>query len=341
MIAKYELKDIPIANIKPSEDNPRRTFNQDRLKELAESIKNVDLLEEISVRSTNNGDYEIINGERRYRAEKSIGATTLRAKVYHVDALTAQEMRLTELSQMEQVDQVEIENAVYFYWIAKERPVYRELVATTGFSETTISKFILAGKDRFPRDGGSDERIEETLEVTAGDLQTLRAIKDTKPLVYKYYLQARANETITGERLRELVKEAVEIDGDTVEKIKHNKTKRKTAQELEISQEEEELKEHCEPLLEEVLGEKPKVEYDVLNAVSINDAKDLDRWEDERAMADALLDANVKVAATVKWNLVEDIQNEEIRNKCVSYVATINRISGNFLKDAGFSEIDG
>lgn len=339
MTAKYELLEIPMDKIYPSKDNPRRTFNEDRLKELAESIKNVDLLEEISVRSTGNGDYEIINGERRFRAETLVGAKTLRVKVYHVDELTAQEMRLTELSQMEQVDQVEIENAVYFYWKAKGEPIYKELEAMTGFNEKTIGHYIRAGQERFESSAPSFQA--ETLEVSAGDLSALRPIKDTKPHVYQAYLTARANDIITQERLRELVKEAIEIDGETIEQIKHNKTKRKTAQELELSQEEQGLKEHCEPLLEELLGDKPKAEYDVISSFSINDAKELDRWENERAMADSLLDANIKVASTVKWELVKDIKNEEILNKCVSYVATIHRLSGNFLKDAGFSEIDG
>ena len=70
--AKYKMMELPIEKIKPSLDNPRKTFNTERLKELVESIKSIDLLEEIVVRSTDNNHYEIINGERRWRAEREI-----------------------------------------------------------------------------------------------------------------------------------------------------------------------------------------------------------------------------------------------------------------------------
>lgn len=152
MTTKYELKEVRIDQIKPSEDNPRKTFNQERLKELAESIKSIDLMEEIVVRPSDNSHYEIINGERRWRAERELigNEGLLKVRVYDVDRVTAQEMRLTELSQREDVDQIEVENAVYKYWLLKGKPQYSKIAIKIGYSEPWISAAVNAGKDRFP-----------------------------------------------------------------------------------------------------------------------------------------------------------------------------------------------
>jgi ParB/RepB/Spo0J family partition protein len=328
MTTKYELLEIPMASIKPSKDNPRRTFNEDKLKELAESIKNVDLLEEISVRSTDNGDYEIINGERRYRAEKSIGATTLRAKVYHVDALTAQEMRLTELSQTENVEQVEVENAVYRYWIAKDKPQYKELVAETGFSEKVIGEYVRAGKERFP-DENTSRVSEEVLNVSASDLQQLRPIKTKFPNVYKALLKSRADDMLTSEQLRKWVKDTLEANEDSVEAVKEHRHRKKTGQPEPEPEQEAEEPEPEESTDVEIVDTGP----------TTASTEELDRMENERAITESIFNANTKVATTVKWKLVKDITDGALLNKCIDYVAAMHRTTGNFLREAGFEEV--
>jgi ParB/RepB/Spo0J family partition protein len=338
MTTKYELLEIPMDSIKPSEDNPRKTFDEDRLKELAESIKNVDLLEEISVRSTGNGDYEIINGERRYRAEKSIGAATLRAKVYHVDELQAQEMRLTELSQQEQVDQLEIENAVYFYWLAKKKVnpklIAEDLVPMTGFSNSTISRFIKAGKERFSEhdDEISRDAKSDLLEVSAFDLQTLRPIKDTKPHVYEAYLHARATEMVSAERLRELVKEAVELEGDTVEKIAHSRSKRKTQK--------QEPKPEPESETEPEASEEEATDEDVDEAGP--DEEDMEHLNDlkyDSEMVDKFFDLHALVLAKVRTENIDRMQNVEKKDQCLTYVSRIKGICQSVLNEQGWGEL--
>ena len=71
-----EVQAIPIGHIQPSPMNPRKTFEQEDLQELAQSIKEQGLLQPITVRPINSSDtdpfaashYEIVCGERRYRA---------------------------------------------------------------------------------------------------------------------------------------------------------------------------------------------------------------------------------------------------------------------------------
>ena len=72
MKKKFELLDIPINWIHPSEDNPRKTKDEDELQQLIESIRENGLLEEISINRVGQNLFEIIDGERRFDAIKAL-----------------------------------------------------------------------------------------------------------------------------------------------------------------------------------------------------------------------------------------------------------------------------
>ena len=96
--------DLDIATVHPSTDNHRKTFNDASLQELAESIREVGVLQAIAVRPRTEGGYEIIYGERRYRASLLAGAKTIKAAVYNnVTDDEAEDMSLSENLQREQV----------------------------------------------------------------------------------------------------------------------------------------------------------------------------------------------------------------------------------------------
>ena len=96
--------DLDIATVHPSTDNHRKTFSDASLQELAESIREVGVLQAIAVRSRTEGGYEIIYGERRYRASLLAGAKTIKAAVYNnVTDDEAEDMSLSENLQREQV----------------------------------------------------------------------------------------------------------------------------------------------------------------------------------------------------------------------------------------------
>ena len=96
--------DLDITTIHPSTDNHRKTFNDASLQELAESIREVGVLQAIAVRPRTEGGYEIIYGERRYRASLLAGAKTIKAAVYNnVTDDEAEDMSLSENLQREQV----------------------------------------------------------------------------------------------------------------------------------------------------------------------------------------------------------------------------------------------
>lgn len=96
--------DLDITTVHPSADNHRKTFNDASLQELAESIREVGVLQAIAVRPHTGGGYEIIYGERRYCASLLAGAKTIKATIYNnVTDDEAEDMSLSENLQREQV----------------------------------------------------------------------------------------------------------------------------------------------------------------------------------------------------------------------------------------------
>ena len=96
--------DLDITTVQPSAENHRKTFNDASLQELADSIREVGVLQAIAVRPRTAGGYEIIYGERRYRASLLAGAKTIKATIYgNITDDEAEDMSLSENLQREQV----------------------------------------------------------------------------------------------------------------------------------------------------------------------------------------------------------------------------------------------
>ena len=96
--------DLDITTVQPSADNHRKTFNDASLQELADSIREVGVLQAIAVRPRTAGGYEIIYGERRYRASLLAEAKTIKATIYNnVTDDEAEDMSLSENLQREEV----------------------------------------------------------------------------------------------------------------------------------------------------------------------------------------------------------------------------------------------
>ena len=100
--------DLDITTVHPSADNHRKTFNDTSLQELAESIREVGVLQAIAVRPRTEGGYEIIYGERRYRASLLAGAKTIKGTIYNnITDDEAEDMSLSENLQREEVKPTE------------------------------------------------------------------------------------------------------------------------------------------------------------------------------------------------------------------------------------------
>ena len=130
--------DLDITTVHPSTDNHRKTFNDASLQELAESIREVGILQAIAVRPRTEGGYEIIYGERRYRASLLVGAKTIKATIYNnVTDDEAEDMSLSENLQREQVRPTE-EAKAFKRLLEKGRYDMYSLTARFGRSEKYI-----------------------------------------------------------------------------------------------------------------------------------------------------------------------------------------------------------
>ena len=126
------VKQIPLAQISPNPDQPRKTFNEKELHDLSESIKEKGVLVPIILRSVQNKPYlyEIVAGERRFRAAKQAGLSEIPALVKTLSDNNAMEIALIENVQRENLNPIE------------EALAYQNLMEKCGYELEDISKLI-------------------------------------------------------------------------------------------------------------------------------------------------------------------------------------------------------
>lgn len=102
------ISEIEIGRITPNPDQPRRTFSDESLDELAVSIRELGIVQPLTLRLTDSGNYQIIAGERRWRAASRAGLTTVPAYVRTVSDSEMTEMALIENIQREDLNAIEV-----------------------------------------------------------------------------------------------------------------------------------------------------------------------------------------------------------------------------------------
>lgn len=128
------LNEIPISQIEPNPDQPRRDFDPEAMQELASSIKTLGIIAPITLRQVAENCYQIIAGERRWRASQLAGLQAIPAYIRTVEDENVMEMALVENIQREDLNAIEIALA------------YQHLAETTGMTQTRISERV--GKSR-------------------------------------------------------------------------------------------------------------------------------------------------------------------------------------------------
>ncbi len=99
---------IPVDLIEPNPYQPRMAFDGEALEELAESIRTFGLIQPISVRKLRNGRYQIISGERRFKACKRVGMDIIPAYIRTADDQGMLEMAIVENIQRQDLDPIEV-----------------------------------------------------------------------------------------------------------------------------------------------------------------------------------------------------------------------------------------
>lgn len=163
---------LALSDIDPNREQPRRTFDQEALEQLADSIRNVGVLQPILVMPTEGGRYRIIAGERRWRASRLAGLTTIPAIVREMDKVHTMEAALIENLQRNDLNPVDEAQAI------------RQLMVDFGATQEQIAQRL--GKSR-PAIANSVRLLtlpEEVLQfvrdgkLTAGHARALAALDD-------------------------------------------------------------------------------------------------------------------------------------------------------------------
>ena len=128
------LCEIAIAQIEPNPNQPRREFDEEALQELANSIREVGIIQPVTLRQVADGRYQIIAGERRWRASQLAGLTSIPAYIRTVEDENVMEMALVENIQREDLNAIEIALA------------YQHLAESSGMTQARISERV--GKSR-------------------------------------------------------------------------------------------------------------------------------------------------------------------------------------------------
>ena len=137
-----ESKDyLPIHQITPRDDQPRKNFKESSLDELAQSIKSQGVIQPIIVRSIGNGAYEIIAGERRWRAAKKAGLETIPAIIRDYSKSDGMAVALIENIQRENLNPLEEAQAIQSLLNACDM-THTQVAESIGRSRTTVSNLL-------------------------------------------------------------------------------------------------------------------------------------------------------------------------------------------------------
>ena len=172
-----KITELSISMIDPKSDQPRKTFDKESLEELARSIEENGLLQPILVREYGNGRYQIIAGERRFRASKIAGLTEIPAIILDRDDRKVAEISLIENIQRQDLNP--IEEAMAFKALANDYGLTQEeLSERVGKSRSAI-----ANSTRLLDLPAPVLEMVASGELSAGHGRTLLGVKDPDNLV--------------------------------------------------------------------------------------------------------------------------------------------------------------
>jgi len=206
------VQDIPLTAIVPNPFQPRKVFNDDEILELAQSIRDKGLIQPLLIRKNGDG-YQIVAGERRFRAHQLLGKTTVQAIVR--EQITDREMR--EVAIIENIQRVQLNPL-------EEAQAYQELIQDCGLTHDQCAERL--GKSRSAITNALrllrlDEGIRDLVlsgKLSAGHARCLAGL----PMERQAPLASRA---VTEEwSVRRLEQECAQESGETkVEKSKKPK----------------------------------------------------------------------------------------------------------------------
>ncbi len=203
------FRSLPLRKIEPNQSQPRRTFDEQALQELENSIRRHGVLAPITVRPSQNGMYQIIAGERRWRAARRAGLDNIPAMIVEADDQTMMELAMIENLQREDLNPVE------------EAEGFRALIDDFGMTQDVVA-----------------ERVGRSRSAVANSLRLLALSDDIRAMLIEGTLtpgHARAVLAVQDESKRDEAAKTIAESGMTVRQAelfakKLNRSEKKTAE---------------------------------------------------------------------------------------------------------------
>jgi len=192
------INEIELTKIKVNPNQPRREFDPIALQELSDSIAEMGIIQPITLRKINDNEYQIIAGERRFRASQMAGLKSIPAYIRTADDENVMEMALIENIQREDLNSVEIALA-YQHLLDQYGLTQERLSERVGKKRTTITNYLRLLKLPAPIQLGLQNK-----EIDMGHARALVTLDDPKLQVKLY--EEILNKAYSVRKVEEMVK---------------------------------------------------------------------------------------------------------------------------------------
>ena len=212
-----ELKLLSVSKLEPRREQPRTVFDDTALQELADSVRRYGVIQPVTVRALPSGYYQIIAGERRWRAARLAGLDEIPARVIEADDRRAAELALVENLQREDLNPIE------------EARGYRALIDDYGLTQEEAAQSVgrsrpaIANSLRLLSLSPKVLTLVEEGKLSAGHARALLPLSDeTEQLsaadeVLKKALSVRQTEQLSARRARDRSRAPKRVSGDGVD----------------------------------------------------------------------------------------------------------------------------
>lgn len=205
------IQEIPVNQIDANPNQPRKAFNEETLKKLEQSIKKYGVVQPVIVRKKDNGNYELIAGERRLRAAKNAQLEKIPVVIKEYDNRESAEIALIENLQREDLNPIE-EGKAYESIIKKYDLTQEEMSQIAGKSRSYITNTL-----RLLTFPDAIQKLLQSKKLTTGQARPLLALKTVAEQlklakkIVEEGLSARQVEKMLGEKTTPKPKKEVQI----------------------------------------------------------------------------------------------------------------------------------
>ena len=196
------LCEVRMDDIRPNPNQPRRDFDDDSLQELANSIRQIGVIQPITLRDMGDGTYVIIAGERRWRASQRVGLTTIPAYIRTVDDENMMEMALVETIQRQDLTALEVALA-YQSLIEQHNLTQEQLSERVGKNRATVTNYL-----RLLKLPASVQVAIRNREIDMGHARALLALTDPQAQL-KVFAEMKKDH-LSVRKIEEMVKQLSE-----------------------------------------------------------------------------------------------------------------------------------